>query len=228
MKTIPLLAAAFAVLCSSVYGQVLTQTQTFSGLPNFSAPLLFNQYNGNPADLQNVNISYSITISGGQFIVDNDSQVTAVTIATFGASLSASSADVVLADNAFQQIIQGASAVNSQLFILGPDNGDGVNNYDASGPDGGILVGTTKTETGSGDVNSLGYAGYIGSGQFTIDAFTNQVGSLSYNSGIETATTPVMVNGSITVAYTVVPEPSSTALVGLAAIGLAFRRRRRA
>jgi hypothetical protein len=226
MKTIPLLAAAFAVLCSSVYGQVLTQTQTFSGLPNFSAPLLFNQYNGNPADLQNVNISYSITISGGQFIVDNDSQVTAITTATFGASLYATSSDVILADNAFQQIIQGASAVNSQLFILGPDNGDGVNNYDSSGPDGGILVGTTKTETGNGDVNSLGYGGYIGAGQFTINALTNQVGYLSYNSGIETATTPVNVSGSITVTYEAVPETSSAALLGLAAIGLAFRRRR--
>lgn len=226
MKTFPILVA-FAALCGSVYGQALiTQTQTFSGVPDFSAPLLFNQYDGNPAELQNINISYSITISGGQFIVDNDSQSPATTTATFGASLSATSSEVVLADNAFQQIIQGASATNSQLFLLGADNGDGVNNYDSTGPDGGILVGTIKTVTGNGDVNSLGYAGYLGNGQFTINALTDQVGSLSYNSGIETATTPVNLEGYITVTYTVVPEASSTALVGLAAMGLAFRRRR--
>ena len=59
----------------------------------------------------------------------------------------------------------------------------------------------------------------------TFSGLPDQVGSLSYNSGLETATTPVNVDGFITVTYTV-PEPSSSALLGLAAIGLAFRRRR--
>lgn len=227
MKTLSLLAVALSAFSGFATGQALiTQTKTFSGLPDFSAPLLFNQYSGNPADLVNVNISYSITIRDGQFIVDNDSPTPAITTATFGASLSTSSADVILVDNAFQPILQGVSATNSQLFLLDADNGDGVNNYDSSGPDGGILVGTTKTVTGNGNVNSLGYGGYLGAGQFTINALTNQVGSLSYNSGIETATTPVNVSGFIAVTYSVVPEPSSTALLGLAAIGLAFRRRR--
>ena len=227
MRTIPLLAAAFAVLCSSVCGQTLiTQTQAFSGVPDFSAPLLFDKYHGPASDILSINVSYSMTIRGGQFIVDNDSSSSATTTASFGARLNASSSEVALVDFSFQPIIQGVMVTNTQTFNLGPDNGDGVGNYDSSGPDGGILIGQTRTFSSGRNVASAAFGGYAGPGQFTVTATADQVGSLSFNSGIETASTPVNAEGYITITYNVVPEPSSAALFGLAAIGLAFRRRR--
>jgi hypothetical protein len=228
MKTI-LLAAAFAALPGFAIGQTITQTLNFSGIPDFSAPLLFDKYDGPAANLLNVNVSYSITVQGGQFIVDNDADTPANVTANFGAGLdTTNSPDVHLLDASFNQIINGVAVTNSATFNLAANVGDGLNDYDSSGPDGAILVGTTKNTTGGADVNALFRNEFVGPGQFTITAIAKQIGSLSYNSGIETATTPVNAFGTITVTYKVIPEPGSTMLLGLSAIGLALRRRRRA
>lgn len=227
MKTLSLLAAAFAAIAGFANGQTLiTQTLTFSGVPDFSKPLLFDKYNGPAADLTNVNVSYSLKIEGGQFIIDNDADSPANVTANFGAGLdTTNSSDVHLLDGAFNAIINGVSVTNSETYNLAANFGDGLNDYDPTGPDGAKLMGTTETKSGGADVNSTFLNEFVGAGQFTITAIAKQIGSLSYNSGIETATTPVFASGMITVTYTV-PEPSSTALLGLAAAALAFRRRR--
>ncbi len=227
MKITTMLAVAIAAFPVFASGQTLiTQTLNFSGVPDFSQPLLFNKYSGDAADILNIEVSYSLTIQGGQFIIDNDSNSPASLTANFGAELDATSTDVNLLNGSFQPIINDVAVINSGTFDLAPNQGDGLNDYDSSGPDGAILVGVTKTNTGSGNVNTSFYGQYAGGGTFTVNAKSSQVGSLSFNSGIETATTPVTANGTITITYTVVPEPSSTALLGLGALGLAFRRRR--
>ena len=228
MKTLTTLAVAFAALAGLASGQTtITQTLNFSGVPDFSQPLLFNKYNGPLSALTKVNVSYSITIQGGQFIIDNDANSPANLTANFGAGLDATSTDVNLLDGSFNQIIDDVSVVNTGTFNLSGNVGDGLNDYDPSSPDGALLVGTTKNKTGGADVNNLFLSQFVGAGTYTINAKANQIGSLSFNSGIETATTPVTAFGTITVTYTV-PEPSSTMLLGLAAAGLAFRRRRSA
>jgi hypothetical protein len=226
MKTLMTLAVALTALAGFVNGQnTITQTLNFSGVPDFSEPLLFDKYDGPLSALTNVNVSYSITIEGGQFIIDNDANTPASLTANFGAGLGATSSDVTLLDDSFNSIISGVSVINSGTYNLGANEGDGLNDYDPTGPDGAILIGATQNSTGGADVNSLFLSQFVGSGTFTINANANQIGSLSFNSGIETATTPVSAFGSITITYTV-PEPSSTMLLGLAAAGLAFRRRR--
>lgn len=226
MKTLMTLAVAITASAGFAYGQnTITQTLNFSGVPDFSQPLLFSKYDGPLSELTNVNVSYSITIEGGLFIIDNDANTPASLTANFGAGLGATSSDVNLLDDSFNPIISGVSVFNSGTFNLAPNEGDGLNDFDPSGPDGASLVGTTQNTTGGGDVNSMFLAQFVGSGTYTINANANQIGSLSFNSGIETATTPVSAFGTITVTYTV-PEPSSTMLIGLTAAGLAFRRRR--
>lgn len=219
-------ALACAALSGFVSGQTITQTLNFSGVPDFSRPLLFDKYNGPASNLTNVNISYTFRIQGGQFIIDNDADTPANLTANFGAGLDADSDDVTLLDESFNAIINGVSVTNSGTFSLDANVGDGLNDYDPSGPDGAVLMGQTETTSGAGNVNSMFRNEFVGSDQFTINALANQIGSLSFNSGIETATTPVNADGTITVTYTVVPEPSSVALFGLAAAALAFRRRR--
>ncbi len=226
MKTLLTLAVVTTALSGFATAQTtITQTLNFSGVPDFSQPLIFNKYNGPLAALTKVTVSYSITIQGGQFIIDNDANSTANLTANFGAGLDATSTDVNLLDSSFNQIIDDVSVVNSGTFNLAANVGDGLNDYDPSGPDGAILVGTTKNKSGGADVNNLFLSQFVGPGTYTVNAKANQIGSLSFNSGIETATTPVTAFGTITVTYTV-PEPSSTMLLGLAAAGLAFRRRR--
>ena len=227
MKNIAMLAAAFAAFTGLGFAQTtIVQTRDFDGVPNFSQPLLFAKYSGNAADIISVNVSYSLTIEGGQFIIDNDANTPASLTANFGAKLNATSDDVQLRDNGFNLIIDDVAALNSGTFDLAPNQGDGLGDYDPTGPDGAVLVGTPQNNNGGSDVNSMFLGDYAGGGNFTINAKAEQFGSLTFNSGIETATTPVTAKGFVTVTYTVVPEPSAAALTGLAVIGLAFRRRR--
>lgn len=226
MKVPSLVAVICTAISNLAFSQtVITQTISFSAIPDFETPLLFNQYAGDLSDLTNINISYSLSIEGGQFVIDNDTDTAASVTANFGASLDASSPDVTLLDNSFNQIIDGASATTDGTFNLAANEGDGTGDYDSSGPDGAILVGNNQTTVGDGDVGSIFFSDYVGSGTFTINAIANQIASLSSSSGIETANSPVSAQGFITVTYTVIPEPSSTALLCFGALGLAFRRR---
>ncbi len=132
----------------------------------------------------------------------------------------------MLLTDTFSPIISNLEAVNEATFHLAPNEGDGLGDYDPTGPDGALLIGETVTSSGSGEVGSMFWGGYAGTGTFTIQANASQVGSLSFNSGIETASTPVLANGSITVTYEFIPEPSVALLAGIAGLGMAFRRRR--
>ena len=226
MKTKILLALVSVAAAAVSNGQTLvTQTLYFSGVPDFETPLVFSKYAGNAADIQNVSIDYNLTIEGGQFVVDNDADTPAITNVKFGASLDATSAQVKMLNSAFFAIINDVEATNQATFVLTPNFGDGLNDYDSTPTDGAVLVGNTVSNSGGDDVHPFFWSQYAGGGTFTVNVKANQVGSLSYNSGVETATTPVIARGSITVSY-LVPEASSAALLGLSALGLAFRRRR--
>jgi hypothetical protein len=225
MKTKILLVLASVAAAGLSNSQTLvTQTLYFSGVPDFETPLVFSKYVGNVADIQNVSIAYDFTINGGRFVVDNDADTPANVKVKFGAVLDATSS-VTMLNNAFTAIINDVEATNQATYDLDFNVGDGLGDYDSSGPDGAVLVGSTVTSTDGDDVNPLFWSQYAGGGTFTVNVKATQLGSLSYNSGIETATTPVVASGSITVSY-LVPEASSAALLGLSALGLAFRRRR--
>lgn len=227
MKITMLFAVAFAAVPLAASAQTtITQTIDFTGVPDFTETLVFDKFSGNASDILNINISYSLQIVGGLFIIDNDANSPATVTANFGAELSASSTDVTILNASFQPILGGLSALNTGTFNLAPNQGDGLNDFDGTGPDGATLVGTTQSSSGSGNVNSIFYSQYAGGGTFNVIAKAKQIGSLSFNSGIETATTPVSALGSVTITYTVIPEPSSLALVGLGTLGLALRRRR--
>ncbi|MBN8456409.1 MAG: PEP-CTERM sorting domain-containing protein [Verrucomicrobia bacterium] len=227
MKTKILLALVSVAAAGLSYGQTLvTQTLYFSGVPDFETPLVFSKYAGNASDIQNVSIDYDLTISGGQFVVDNDADTPAEVAVKFGARLDATSLQVTMLNHAFSAIINDVEATNQAQYLLTPNFGDGLNDYDPTPTDGAVLVGATVNEAGGDDVHPLFWSQYAGGGTFTVNVKASQIGSLSYNSGVETATTPVVANGSITVSYLVVPEVSSSVLLGISALGLAFRRRR--
>jgi len=225
MKHLTIVAAAIAATIGLANAQTITQTLNFSGVPDFSQPLLFNKFNGPASSLINVNVSYSLNIQGGRFVMDNDANSPANVTANFGATLDATSSDVRLRDNTFNLIIDDASALNTGTYNLAPNQGDGLGDYDPTGPDGAVLIGTAQTKAGNGNVAAMFLNDFVGTGTFTVSAIAKQVASLTSNSGVETATTPVSANGTITITYTI-PEPSSALLIALGGFAFALRRRR--
>ncbi|MFD2255489.1 PEP-CTERM sorting domain-containing protein [Luteolibacter algae] len=231
MKTFALLAVACVAFSGRALSQtIITQTKSFSDVPDFSHSLVFDKYDGNLSDISKITISYELVINGGRFGVDNDAvnPPPSKIEASFGASLTARSSDVKLLDSGYNSIIDEVRAVNVASFSgLTGNDGDASDQYDAGGTDWAELVGAEITKSGSGDISSTFFSQYVGNNTFTITANSSQIGSLSYNSGISTTTTPVNAKGYITVTYEIVPEPSTTALSGLAAMALILRRRRR-
>lgn len=219
------LIIAAALGSSFASAATIVQTLAFDGVPDFTAPLVFNKFDGNVADLQEIIVSYDFTIEGGRFVVDNDAETTATVNVKFGASLAGTSTTVRLTDPNFNPVFNRVTVVNEASYVLAPNVGDLSGDYDSSGPDGALLIGTTRNTSGSSSIATAIWGDYVGSDTFTIDMDIVQIGSLSYNSGLETATTPVTANGQITITY-VVPEPTSSLLVGIAGIGFAIRRRR--
>ena len=226
MKTFYALFLGTVMMSASAFGQ-LSQTATFSGTPDFSQSLTFNKYTGNLSDLIGITVSYSLNIAGGSYSVDNDSPVSVNNIqASFGANLSLSSSDVALLTSNFQPVITNANALNTATFNLGPDQGDGTATFSTSPIDSATLYGKDATTSGSGSIGNFAWSQFVGAGTFNINALASQQGSLSYNSGISTLSTPLDAKGTVTVTYLTVPEPSGSLLLGLTCAGALLRRKR--
>ncbi|MDB4353924.1 PEP-CTERM sorting domain-containing protein [Akkermansiaceae bacterium] len=228
MKNTILIAGVVASL-SSAYGQTtFSQTQAFgpSSL-SFDDTLTFNQLNLNPADIISVSWSYSITVNGGQMVIDNDGTNPATVNAMFGGELDVTSTDVTLFDPAtFMPLIDGVSATTSGIFNLAANVGDTVGDYDPTGPDGATLLGQVSTTSGSASVDNSFWAQYLGTGLIDLDVSADAVASIGTVGGVEFAFTPATANGSLTLNVTAVPEPSSALLSMTGILALGLRRRR--
>lgn len=65
-----LVAASSFASAQDIYSQALTFGSNVLG---FSEALIFNQVDVDAADILNVEYIYSLSTSGGQFVIDNDS-----------------------------------------------------------------------------------------------------------------------------------------------------------
>lgn len=203
----------------------IVQTKSYGpDNPNFLTSLVFDKYDGNLADLLSVTYTYTLNVSGGSLTLDNDASSSGTYNVQFGAQLQATSSQTLL-DGSFNNIFNNAIASTSAAGTLAANVGDGAMDYDSTGPDGILIQGTSQTASGSADVNNAFLSQYIGSGTFTIDLGANQYSNLNTSSGIEYAFTPVTASGTVTVTYSVVPEPSAALLSLLGGLVL-FRRRR--
>ena len=235
-KIIPILALLGLVLAVPANAALITQTYTFSGLPNFGDATTFNQYSGTDP-LTNITIDLGVTISGGYVVVDNDAATSSTATVELGARSYLGSSSVTLPTAVTGNFFSGGlDAFFSQSYNLDPNVGDGSGDWSPAPPDGASYTGGTYSDSASGSVLSADYAAYMGTGTYSIDIYSLQHHVVTSSGGVEYAFNPVNVSGTITVTYEytssggggTVPEPGTMILFasGLGAVA-AYRMRRK-
>ena len=212
----------------------IIQTQTFGpDIPDYFPVLIFNQYNGNLADLTGIVVELSLTTVGGLAQVDNESATVANVTVDFGSSgwliSGGPSLPTVLTNPAAP-----VTAVVSDSFSLGPDDGDGVGVH-SDGVDSGELPGGNTTDSLSGSVLAGDWTDYVGAGTFNITGVIATYLSVTGASGISQGSTPPNVNGYVSITYKTTgggggastPEPATLLLLTSGLGGLAAWRARR-
>ena len=227
-------------------GATLSQTNSFSGVPNLTSYLLFNQFN-EPAwgTVNSIYITLTLYASGGSLGADNDSTSTASGTVGFGAEATLSSEDVFLYNSSFQNTIGKVVASTSNSLTLRADDGDvevgGTSHYSAQGVDYGQVLGQSVTKSASGYVASTFWSmgtGFIGTGSYTIMINANQYLNLGSLGGAQQLIDPLSVSGTVVVTYDYtgdgpppegIPEPSTIWLLVTGSLWIAwkaFRSRR--
>jgi hypothetical protein len=201
------------------FATTITQTQNFSGIPNISGSLTFNQFNDNAGTLtlQSIEVQFYLETDGGHLIIDNDGVLPASGTFQFGAVGIMSSTDVILLNSLFLPIPGQVGAYHSQVFNLSADNGDGPGNYDPTPPDGLSYDGGIESDSKSDFVGNafwgVGTKGFLGTGIYDINYSIIQWLNCGGISGIEYAITPVNITGHVTINYTYIPEPATIVLL---------------
>jgi len=187
-----------------------SETKTFSG----NTTLTFQQFNPGWGTLESIEIIFDLGINGGWLIVDNDGTSQVSVTMELGATAAISSTDVDLSSLIFNAL----TASTTTTRLLDPNVGDGPGNVDDDPPDGYFYNGCADSNSDSGFISALDFAGYTGIGTFGIDvAITNIAdwGSLLDVEGLPGAVAILPSGSSVTVKYTYVPEPATMALLGL-------------
>jgi hypothetical protein len=215
--------AAFSITALQAWADIYPQTRNFTGTPNISGSLTFNQFNNHSGTwiLQSIDVSLTLQASGGYLIIDNDNTSPVSGTFEFGANAAIGTTDVILKDSSSQAIPAQAAAYHSEAFNLAANVGDGAGDYDPTGPDGTFYNGGIENKTTSGSIGnafwSSGNKGFMGTGTYNINFSATQRAYCS-GSGIEyQSSPPPSTFGSVTVIYTydTVPEPATITLFGL-------------
>jgi len=227
-KQYKLISSLLLTLTLNSLGQsVITSTDSFSGNIDFTDTVVLNQYNGDINDIASIVICYTLNADGGTVGFDNEGETVANISGDFGVELDVISSSVNLLDANFAPVLDGfTSTFVIPNTTLAANDGDNITTFDVGGPDFATFTSTSTTASGSGAINSAFYSQFVGNGIFTIDFAVDSLFNLSGEGGSTIQfDSPNTANGTITVKYNLVPEPSSALLLGIG--GLVMLRRKR-
>lgn len=227
----PLLLSA--VLIGAAPAATLIQTQSFAFLPDGSQDLTYNKFDTSLGTLTSVSVTISLTKTGGQFEVDNDSTESGFITLHHNVvgSLSVVSGGVSLVRDDLTSI--GASGTLTASSSMSPQevtgtSGDDTDTFDATGLSDYVRFNPLHASaTDSGTIASLAQAAFQGPGTFVLGANALQSVNVTGLGGLQQAITVSDVSGEVTVTYhyDAIPEPASALLGGLGFLALLRRRR---
>jgi len=215
-----LIAPAFAGVV-----QTESQTKSFSGLPTLNADLVFAKFDQHLGSLDSIEVIVNLTSSGGDLIMDNDSDEEADGTFNFGADASFTVSEPFV-NSSFQPVVASLAATHSGVVDLDANTGDGALDFDPTPGDGMQYLGQAMNDSDSGFLASAIFGDWTGFGEsVTISVSASQVSNVTATGGVEIAYTPINISGDATVIYTyTTPEPAT---MGLLALGGLFIRRRK-
>ncbi len=230
-----LVAALATVVPSLGFGATIIQVQNFSFVPNGSQTQTFDKFDTSLGTLESITVSVVLNKTGGRFEVDNDSEESGTVDITHSVvgSISASPGTALLRGD-FTQIgsngtLNASNNLNGQAVAA--TTGDDINSFNATGA-GDYIIFQPGNSSGSdsGEIGSLFFGGYEGTGTFTTTVNANQISSATGLGGLQQAFTVSNVSGTVTVTYNytaAVPEASSSLLGAIGTLLLVRRRRDR-
>lgn len=226
------LAATIALFACAPVAQsaIITQTEIFSGTPNFTESLTFDQFDPSLGTLSRVTVSAFLNAGGAFLEADNEGDAGTLS-ASYTVSLDLSSVSVSFLASGLIPALNGIGVTDTQNSVVGADDGDGTG-LQTTGSDYVTFLALGGSASDSADMDSLIFSQYTGLGTFIIEAEVAQALSFTGTSGQAGAFSPNPSSGSITVEYEyhgdpVIPEPGTIiALLAAALAGGVIVRRR--
>jgi hypothetical protein len=184
--------------------------------------------------LVEIRVTLSNSKSGGSFAIDNETSYAGTVNVSQSLLISISSADVILADSAGDDILQNVAARSTASLTIGADDGDakpGAETFDIGGSDYQLInFPATVTRTSNAFIGGAYWSDFIGTGSFNVQLDASQVTSVSISGAVSQQTTPPASSGFVTIRYlttggVAIPEPSAALLGGMGFLLLLHRRR---
>lgn len=232
MRTV-VLAATVLLLAAAAGAAPIVQVHNVAGIPNFQRTLKINSFDTNLGTLESVSLLLEVELTGGQVVLDNESNLPASATVNLGAEVTVTASEV------FFPVTQAQASRYVEVALTG-DDGDGPS-IDPAGEDGVLislagaygnymtLINHTDGPSAMAQLDS--FANTSAGEDFEIALDSATLLSIAGSGGVAGSFTPASIHGSLTVTYAygpAVPEPATATLLALGTLVLLRRNKRQA